>query len=65
MDSKLDHHFGHLWVPEAAGAKFLNDFNQMAERVGFEPTVPTRSTSVFETDPIDRSGTSPESGPSL
>src|SRR5918992_5279554 len=35
----------------------------MAERVGFEPTVPTGGTSVFETDPIDRSGTSPRPGP--
>jgi hypothetical protein len=29
------------------------------ERVGFEPTVPHRGTTVFETAPIDRSGTSP------
>ena len=31
----------------------------MAEGVGFEPTVPQRGTTVFETAPIDRSGTSP------
>jgi hypothetical protein len=31
----------------------------LAEREGFEPSVPTRSTTVFETVPIDRSGTSP------
>ena len=31
----------------------------MAERVGFEPTVPHEGTTVFETAPIDRSGTSP------
>ena len=30
-----------------------------AERVGFEPTVVTRATTVFETAPIGRSGTSP------
>jgi hypothetical protein len=34
----------------------------MAERVGFEPTVPHRGTTVFETAPIDRSGTSPSMG---
>src|SRR5512134_3554112 len=31
----------------------------LAERVGFEPTVPARGTTVFETAPIDHSGTSP------
>ena len=31
----------------------------LAERVGFEPTVPTRGTTVFETVPFDHSGTSP------
>jgi hypothetical protein len=30
-----------------------------AERVGFEPTVTTKATTVFETAPIGRSGTSP------
>ena len=30
-----------------------------AERVGFEPTVATRATTVFETVPFNRSGTSP------
>jgi hypothetical protein len=30
----------------------------MAERVGFEPTVP-EGTTVFETAPFDHSGTSP------
>jgi hypothetical protein len=30
----------------------------LAERVGFEPTVPC-GTTVFETAPIDHSGTSP------
>ena len=34
----------------------------MAERVGFEPTVPARGTTVFETAPFDHSGTSPGSG---
>ena len=32
---------------------------RMAEREGFEPSVPARGTTVFETAPIDRSGTSP------
>ncbi len=32
---------------------------RMAERVGFEPTVATRTTTVFETVPFNRSGTSP------
>jgi hypothetical protein len=32
---------------------------RVAERVGFEPTVTTRATTVFETAPIGRSGTSP------
>ena len=30
-----------------------------AERVGFEPTVATGTTTVFETVPFNRSGTSP------
>lgn len=30
-----------------------------AEREGFEPSVATRTTTVFETVPINRSGTSP------
>jgi hypothetical protein len=30
----------------------------VAERVGFEPTVTTRATTIFETAPIGRSGTS-------
>ena len=30
-----------------------------AERVGFEPTVETSSTTVFETVPFNHSGTSP------
>ena len=34
-------------------------FLVMAERVGFEPTVPC-GTTVFETAPFDHSGTSPE-----
>jgi hypothetical protein len=32
---------------------------EVAERVGFEPTVPARGTTAFETAPIDHSGTSP------
>ena len=32
----------------------------MAERVGFEPTVATGTTTVFETVPFNRSGTSPQ-----
>ena len=31
----------------------------LAERVGFEPTVAQRTTTVFETAPFNRSGTSP------
>jgi hypothetical protein len=31
----------------------------LAERVGFEPTVPQGDTTVFETVPFNRSGTSP------
>ena len=31
----------------------------LAERVGFEPTVAQRATTVFETVPFNRSGTSP------
>ena len=34
----------------------------MAERVGFEPTVTHKATTVFETVPFNRSGTSPDSG---
>ena len=33
--------------------------SEVAEREGFEPSVPQKSTTVFETAPIDRSGTSP------
>ena len=36
----------------------------MAERVGFEPTVRKRTT-VFETAPFDRSGTSPNTSTHL
>ncbi len=32
---------------------------EKAERVGFEPTVVQRATTVFETAPINHSGTSP------
>lgn len=35
----------------------------MAERVGFEPTVRHKRTTVFETAPFNRSGTSPFIGP--
>ena len=35
----------------------------MAERVGFEPTDPVKGSTVFETVPIDHSGTSPRPGP--
>ena len=34
----------------------------MAERVGFEPTVETSPTKVFETVPFNRSGISPMGG---
>ena len=36
------------------------DFHFSAEREGFEPPVPARSTTVFETAPFDHSGISPE-----
>ena len=35
----------------------------LAERVGFEPTVTARATTVFETAPIVHSGTSPSKPP--
>ena len=35
--------------------------NDLAEGVGFEPTVTTGATTVFETAPIGRSGTLPDS----
>jgi hypothetical protein len=35
------------------------DFYCFAERKGFEPPVPPRSTTVFETAPFDHSGISP------
>ena len=38
------------------GRKFCR---KVAERVGFEPTVPTRGTTDFESAPFDHSGTSP------
>ena len=37
----------------------------LAEREGFEPSVPVKGTTVFETAPIDRSGTSPSSQPHI
>jgi hypothetical protein len=37
----------------------LEDHLCIAEREGFEPSVPARSTTVFETAPIDHSGISP------
>ena len=40
-------------------ARWQDYFKRMAERVGFEPTVARRTTTVFETAPIGRSGTSP------
>ncbi len=39
----------------------MRGFFISAERVGFEPTMATRATTVFETVPINRSGTSPNS----
>ena len=36
---------------------------ELAEREGFEPSVPVKGTTVFETAPIDRSGTSPDHAP--
>ncbi len=38
------------------------DLNKTAERVGFEPTVTNKATTVFETVPIGHSGTSPCGG---
>ena len=34
-------------------------FTNKAERVGFEPTVTVKATTLFESAPINRSGTSP------
>jgi Phage integrase family len=47
-------HGGHCHSSKCLKSRVL-----LAERVGFEPTVPRRGTTVFETVPIDRSGTSP------
>ena len=35
------------------------EFRGLAERVGFEPSVDTKPTTVFETVPFNNSGTSP------
>jgi hypothetical protein len=40
-------------------SKTFRVFFDLAERVGFEPTVAQRATTVFETVPFSRSGTSP------
>ena len=39
--------------------KTARDPGGKAERVGFEPTVAQKATTVFETVPFNRSGTSP------
>ncbi len=45
---------------ERRGSRCLHPrSDEGAERVGFEPTVTTRATTVFETAPIGHSGTSP------
>jgi hypothetical protein len=60
------------WVPRevkpldwpATSRCYADGFGEdvtLAEREGFEPSVPARGTTVFETAPIDRSGTSPSS----
>ena len=46
-------------MQDCAGRGIADAIDALAERVGFEPTVPHRGTTVFETAPIDRSGTSP------
>ena len=38
-------------------------FTQMAERVGFEPTVPCTDTAVFKTAALNHSTTSPRRQP--
>jgi hypothetical protein len=49
---------------EKEGILYLarQDEKKRAERVGFEPTVTHGATTVFETVPFNRSGTSPNSG---
>ena len=42
--------------PEGTGGDI---YHHRAERVGFEPTVGTSPTTVFETVPFNHSGTSP------
>ena len=43
----------------AHGSERISTWGELAEGVGFEPTVPVKGTTVFETAPIDRSGTPP------
>ena len=38
---------------------------EVADRVGFEPTVGETPTSDFESDPFSRSGTSPQEAPKI
>jgi hypothetical protein len=59
----LGHRPGTHSISEALfsfdSSALFNVAGEVAERVGFEPTVPARGTTVFETAPIDHSGTSP------
>ena len=41
-------------------ALFLKIFEKVAERVGFEPTEPGKSSTVFKTASLNRSDTPPE-----
>ena len=56
-------HHGDLIFRRGVGAIYApKKRTKRAERVGFEPTVTTSATTVFETDPFGHSGTSPDAG---
>jgi hypothetical protein len=44
---------------ENSNSRSIGWVSKLAEGVGFEPTVPHKGTTVFETAPIDHSGTPP------
>ena len=46
--------------PDSSGAVLY--FETVAERVGFEPTVPVKDTTVFKTAALNHSTTSPDCG---
>ena len=57
MDTKVG--IAMLVVGRGRGL-YAGGYGYLAERVGFEPTVATRATTVFETVPFNHSGTSPK-----